>query len=639
MIEKAIKKDMQNNECAIHGKRSRAVNRTLVIMMLVSVLLVVWHVWVYGPTGKALTPESSAEPFLVLLGSEMMDLIFGRGGFVSELLDIAVYFLVGVLLAGLIRTYRLAINLRNSLSRYGLLSIFIASLVGVLTPLCSCGILTTAITLLFAGLPLAPVMALLVSSPLISPSAYMLTLNDLGPHWTVIRVIAAFLMGIFAGLLTHVIRDKGFRTDALLLEGVIPEGNFHDQEYPDERLRCNCKEKFGNRVAAGTDNRFIIFWAKSYDMLWLVGKYVLVGVAIGIIVERYMPEEWIYYLFARDDAMSIVWITIGAVPVFLHQISASSILFHIKSTLDGTLNGGAGLAFLIGGPVTAMPAMMMLWAIFKKRVFFLYMFISIVGTIVLAYSFQYLVFVPNVDAGNPVLRGVRSVSGGSSPVITKTDRNVRIVMDPHNKAIIALYENYLEGNGGIVFDAGFDRFIYASADRFDNGKYINNIARWLEERGSSAVGGNILIYNTFYESGMDNSFFSSNEEIVTGEDGAFQVKITDRKETPQVSEELLEGFSQLWIFFGEARSDCCFSDAEVERINRFTEEGGGVLIVAGHQRHGEGKELTGANRISHRYGVVFSGSVENKEELHVSNLYYFFSRLSEVFRRFYSFVT
>jgi uncharacterized membrane protein YraQ (UPF0718 family) len=535
----------------------------------------------------------------------------------------------------IIRTRQAAINLRNSLIKYGFLSIFMASLVGVLTPLCSCGILTTAMTLLFAGLPLAPVMALLVSSPLISPSAYMLTLNDLGPQWTVIRVIAAFLMGIFAGVLTHLIRDKGFRTDTLLLEGVVPEGDFHDREYPDERLRCNCKEKFGNRVAAGTDNRFIIFWAKSYDMLWLVGKYVLVGVAIGIIVERYMPEEWIYSLFGRDDGLSIVWITIGAIPVFLHQISASSILYHIKSTLDGTLNGGAGLAFLIGGPVTAMPAMMMLWAIFRKRVFFLYMFVSVVGTIVLAYSFQYLVFVPNVDTGNPVLRGVRSVSGGSSSVITKTDRNVSIVMDPHEMAIIALYDNYIDGGGGVVLDAGFDRFRRGSAHRYDNGKYINNIALWLEERGSSPASGNILVYNTFYKSGLDNSFFIGNGELSGGEDGAFQVRITDRKETPQVSDELLQGFSQLWIIFGEASSDCCFSDAEIERINRFTERGGGLLVVAGHH----GKERTGANGISSRYGVVFSGSVENREELHVSKLYNLFSRLSESLRRFYSFVT
>ncbi len=377
-----------NEECKIHGSSSRTVNKTLLILLIASFSLVFWHVWVYGPAEHVVEPGALQKPFPILLGAEFWDLITGGHGIIAELQDIFPYFMVGVFLAGLIRTYKLAIKLRNSLIKYGVLSIFFASLVGVLTPLCACGILTTAVSLIFAGLPLAPVMALLVSSPLISPSAYLLTLNDLGPHWTVIRTVAAFSMGIFAGVITHLLRNRGFQIDTLLVEGSIPRGDFHDHDYPDENLRCNCKEKFGNRVARKTQNMFVIFLAKSSDMLWLVGKYVLVGITVGAIIERYMPSEWLYNLFAKEGKLNVVWITLGTVPIFLHQISASSILYHIKSGLDGTLNGGAGLAFLIGGPVTAVPTMIMLWSIFKKKVFFLYMFICIAGTIMLAYSFQ-----------------------------------------------------------------------------------------------------------------------------------------------------------------------------------------------------------------------------------------------------------
>lgn len=67
-------------------------------------------------------------------------------------------------------------------------------------------------------------------------------------------------------------------------------------------------------------------------------------------------NEWIYSLFGQKDQLNIVWISLGTIPIFLHQISASSILYHIKTSLDGTFDGGAGLAFLIGGPVTAIPA-------------------------------------------------------------------------------------------------------------------------------------------------------------------------------------------------------------------------------------------------------------------------------------------
>lgn len=605
-------------------------------MILASLSLIIWHVWVYGPTSQATKPELLQRPFPILLGSEIWDLFFNRHGIIAELWDVFPYFIVGVLLAGFIRTYKIAVKLQTALRRYGLLSVFLASLVGIMTPLCACGTITTAVSLLFAGLPLAPVMSLLVTSPLLSPSTYLLTLNDLGPEWTVIRTIAAFTMGIFAGVVTHLLRNKGFQTGEIFIEGAVTRGDLHDEAYPDERLRCNCKEKFGHRVAAKTKNMFVVFLAKSSEMLWLVGKYVLVGVAIGTIVERYMPHEWIYRLFGQKDALSIIWITLGSVPIFLHQISASSILYHIKSSLNGTLDGGAGLAFMIGGPVTAIPTMIMFWTIFRKKVFFLYMFVCIVGTVIIAYTFQFLVFVPYSDTGNPLLKNVSSISGGNSSIIHKQDKHVRIVMDPDGKSIIATYTNDLEGHGGIVFDSSFERFLNDSASKFDNRKYINNIATWLEENNTSSAKRSILIYDTFHESGPDRNTFSKNA-IALLEKKGFKIRITDRQETPEVSERLLGEYGQLWIFFREADSGRYLSDAELETISGFTGDGKSMLIVGGKHQDGT-NDPSAANQLSSRYGVIFSGFVKNKEELPASTASYFLNRTSETLGRILKFV-
>lgn len=599
-------------------------------MIVASLSLIIWHVWVYGPSDHAANSVSALQSFPLLLAKEIWDLLFDGHGILAELWDVFPYFIVGILLAGYIRTYKIALKLQASLKRYGMLSVFLASLVGMITPLCACGTLTTAISLLFARFPLAPVMALLVTSPLLSPSTYLLTLNDLGPEWTVIRTIAAFSMGMFAGTVTHLLRDKGFKTDAIFIEGAIPRGDFHDEAYPDERLRCNCKQKFGHRVAARTKNMFVVFLAKSSEMLWMVGKYVLAGVVIGAIVERYMPKEWVYGLFGEKGPLSIVWVTLGSVPIFLHQISASSILYHIKGSLNGTLDGGAGLAFMIGGPVTAMPTMVMFWTIFRKKVFFLYMIVCIVGTIIISYAFQFLVFVPHADTGNALLKNVGSISGGSSAVIAKQGKHVRIVMDPDGKGLIATYNNALEGQGGIVFDAGFNRYLNASADKYDNKQYMRNVVEWLEQNSSSTER-IVLIYDISGNAGSDRNLFSKNAASVLEEKG-FKVKITNRHETPVVSERLLKEYGQFWLFFGEPEPGNIFSAAELADISRFTGEGKSMLIVAGKHQEGT-NDLTAVNRLSSRYGVIFSGFVDNKDELPASTASHFFNRTSEVLGR------
>ena len=632
-----MKKKKNKNECEVHGAPHKGANRTLLALMGAALLLMVWQVWIHGPTSEALKSELSGKSFPVILGYELWDVIVSETGVVHELIEVFPYFMIGVLFAGYIRTFKLAIKLQRYLNRYGTASILLGAGIGMFTPLCACGTLTTAISLLFLSIPLAPVMALLVTSPLMSPSTYFISLNYLGPEWTVIRTLATFLLGIFAGFLTHFLRNKGFETKDVLIENAVPRGDFHDEHYPDEKFRCNCKEKFGNRIAAKTNNMFVIYLAKSSEMFWMVGKYVLIGIAVGIVVQRYLPPDWIYKLFGQDGVFNIVWITLGSIPVFLHQISSSSILYHVKNSLDSTLNPGVGLAFLIGGPVTAMPTMIMFWAVFKKRVFTLYMFICVVGTIALAYSFQSLMFTPYVDTGNALLRGVGSISGGKVATINKDPaaEHVKIVMDPQRKKLIATYSYQEELHGGAVFDAGGAKFMEDGAGKFDNEKYIRNAAAWIEDQSFSMQSRNILVYIQSNDPGKPHNSFSQKLLDSLREKDDFSVSVTNRKETPEISPDLLEPYSQIWIFSGMDKSaTTLLSENELEIITEYTQSGSGLLIGVGPQG-GSAENLVDINKLAQVFGVTFSGSVENSDELQVSKFVDIFDRIQEILGKYF----
>src|SRR5512138_2284843 len=120
------------------------------------------------------------------------------------------YFLIGVAVGALIRTYKLHVHLRNNLPRYGFWGIFVAILVGLISPLCACGVIPIIVSLLMAGMPLAPSMALVVTSPLMSIEGYTITAGLLGPWWANAKLAAAVFMGLFAGLVTHLLERRGF---------------------------------------------------------------------------------------------------------------------------------------------------------------------------------------------------------------------------------------------------------------------------------------------------------------------------------------------------------------------------------------------------------------------------------------------
>jgi hypothetical protein len=610
------------------------VNLTLWSLILLGLGIMVWHVWVFGPEegGRQVL---GTKPFILILLNEVWHMITGSHGIMAEIGDVWIYFMIGILIAGYIRTYKLHIRLRKTLNRHGFVSIFIAAIIGVFSPLCSCGILATVIGLLSAGLPLAPAMALLIASPLMSPTAFLLTIGDLGAEWAVIRTVTAFLMGVLAGVVTHLLHNRGFQTDTLFLDTSVLEGDFHDHDFADERLRCTCREKFSNRIARRVKNNFVIFWAKTLEMTWMIGKYVLVGIAVGAIAEEYIPPTWLNQLFGQQSKLGIVWVTLGSIPVFLHQISASSILYHIKEALPGTLDKGAGLAFLIGGPVTAIPAMTLLWAMFKKRVFVLYMGISILGTILLAYSFDAFVFVPHTDAGNPVLSGVGVITGGPSSIIKKSNKYIHIAVDPDKKPVIAIYHDFF-GGSGIAFDSCIERFSNKSASVQDNAAYIKNIANWLDTTSQTEITGRILIYNTFSQTGYDNSYFEPYlPKLLTK--NKYQVKITDRRQTPRLIPEMLSGYNQLWLISGEARSTT-FSPEELEAVTDFRDEGGSLLIVAGPQKSKHEDFTRDANQIAKNFGVEFSGVINTAEVIPISIYGKFFNTAALKLKSYYDIV-
>ncbi|HEX9023525.1 MAG TPA: permease, partial [Geobacteraceae bacterium] len=243
---------------------------------------------------------------------------------------------------------------------------------------------------------------------------------------------------------------------------------------------------------------------------------------------------------------------------------------------------------------------------FKKRVFLLYMFVCVSGTILIAYACQFLFFNPGVDLGNPLLKGVATLSGGESGVIRKGGPNVRMVMDPGGKGIIATYADDIDGRGQVVFDGCAGRFKQVFPGQDDNGRYIENIAQWL---GQDGAGKGVLVYGLSGDGAKPLPV--EGVRAVLGRKG-FRLRVTDRRETPRLTRQLLSQFGQVWLFFGGS-GGIGLSGEEVQEMTRYNAAGGGMVIVA--------DGLAGAseaNPLSSRFGVTFSGSVDNRQKLPVT---------------------
>lgn len=132
----------------------------------------------------------------------------------------APWLFVGFVAAGLIKAFAPTKMVARWLGGRGPAAVLRASVVGIPLPLCSCGVLPTALGLRRQGAGRPATVSFLVSTPEIGVDSFLLSYALLGPVMAVARPIAAFASAVVAGLSAMVV-DRDAPADAAAPDGTV----------------------------------------------------------------------------------------------------------------------------------------------------------------------------------------------------------------------------------------------------------------------------------------------------------------------------------------------------------------------------------------------------------------------------------
>jgi len=295
------------------------------------------------------------------------------------------FFLLSVVLVGLIKGYRLDLRIRNTVNRAGLLGIVLAVGVGMVSPLCACGILPVVISLAMIGTPIAPLIALLVTSPIMGPDALLLTYRGLGPEWALLKVAGAAVLGMGAGLTTELLVRQGYLSgDLVRLRPVFRE---------DGALASAYEIGQANGVAVRTmtivprQSQLRFVFDRTLDAALFVGKYLLLAIVLEALIVTLVPISWITLLVGAKSFSSVLLAALVGLPLPTNQIPIIPILAGL---LERGIDRGAAFTLLLAGPVSSLPAIIALWGMFRRRVVFVYLTASLSGAVLLGWVYQWL---------------------------------------------------------------------------------------------------------------------------------------------------------------------------------------------------------------------------------------------------------
>jgi len=308
---------------------------------------------------------------------------------IDEITQMWWFFLLSILLVGIIKGYRLDMRIRNSINQHGMAGVSLAVLVGLVSPLCACGILPIVISLAMMGTPLAPILALLATSPTMSPDAFLLTWQGLGSDWAWLKLGGATLLGLGVGSLTLLLQRQGLLSGNLL--------RFAPSYRDDGTLASAYEIGLEHNIPVRTmtilprDQRWRFILDRTVDAGLFTGKYLLLAIILEAIIVTTLPMHWIVGLVGQKSFTSVTVAALVGIPLPLSQIPAIPILAGL---LQKGMDHSAALTLLLAGPVTSLPAIIALSGLFKLRVMIFFLLSALAIAITLG-GFSLFFFPPS----------------------------------------------------------------------------------------------------------------------------------------------------------------------------------------------------------------------------------------------------
>jgi uncharacterized membrane protein YraQ (UPF0718 family)/copper chaperone CopZ len=278
------------------------------------------------------------------------------------MLDLSPSLLLGLLIAGLMHVYLPKGFVHRGLNRPDLGSVTRASLIGLPLPLCSCGVIPTALGLRNEGASKGATTAFMISTPQTGVDSVLVSASFLGWPFALFKVVAAFMTGLIGGALANRFTepDPG-ETESL------PSGS--DNATPD-----------GGFVGAV---RYALF-----DLLAAIDLWILAGVLAAALISALLPAD---YLADQAWAQGIGgMLLVLAISIPLYVCTTGSVPIA-ASLIAAGMPTGTALVFLMAGPATNVATLGAIYRTLGARVLTIYLATVVVMSIFFGLTFDSLV--------------------------------------------------------------------------------------------------------------------------------------------------------------------------------------------------------------------------------------------------------
>lgn len=262
--------------------------------------------------------------------------------------EIAPYLILGFIVSGFLYMFTSKEMITKNVGTPGFMSVLKASILGVPMPLCSCGVIPVSTSMYKRGATKGATLSFLISTPQTGVDSILLTLNQMGPQFAIIRPIVALITGVIGGMFGDLISDNDYKSTANVKHKHEPKSLLDGLKYS--------------------------FITLPQDVI----KPLIKGIIISGFISILLPNDF-FASYNLTGITAMIIIAIASVPIYVCATTSVPIAMMLISK---GLEPGAAFVFLMAGPATNAATISVIINSLGKKIVYVYISVIFISSII-----------------------------------------------------------------------------------------------------------------------------------------------------------------------------------------------------------------------------------------------------------------
>ncbi len=288
--------------------------------------------------------------------------------FIFEVPKVMLLLVLIIFGVGILRTYFTPEKTRKVLEGKSLFTgNILASILGIVTPFCSCSAIPLFLGFVEAGVPLGVTFSFLIAAPMINEVALVLLVGLFGWNVAAIYVGTGLTIAIFSGWIIG----------KLKLEKYVAEWAYTIKS--NQEAAIHEKPIFSVRIQRGYEAvREIV------GKIWI---YIIIGIAVGAGAHGYVPEDFLGSLLGKGNWYGVPLAILMGVPMYSN---AAGIIPIVSVLIEKGVSLGTALAFMMSVIALSLPEIIILKKVLKWQLITVFIGIVAIGIVIVGFVFNYV---------------------------------------------------------------------------------------------------------------------------------------------------------------------------------------------------------------------------------------------------------